>query len=39
VADHLGMDVPAVAVWCLHAGLFLEDLNRFVRTRMAEERE
>lgn len=37
VARRLDTDVPTLAQWCLRTGLFLEDLNRFVRSKMAEE--
>jgi len=34
-ARALGMDEAALAAWCVQTGLLLEDLNAFVRTRLA----
>jgi len=36
-ARALGMDEAALAAWCVQTGLLLEDLNAFVRTRLAGE--
>jgi hypothetical protein len=36
-AKALGMDEAALAAWCVQTGLLLEDLNAFVRARLAGE--
>jgi len=32
-----GTDVTTFARWCILTGLFLGDVNKFVRTKMAQE--
>jgi len=37
-AERLGVDVSMYVRWCVQTGLYLKDLNSFVRSKLGEER-
>jgi len=37
-ADTLGVDLSTFVRWCILTGLFLPDLNSFVRAKMGEDK-
>ena len=37
-ADTLGVELSTFVRWCILTGLFLPDLNTFVRSKMGEDR-
>jgi predicted HicB family RNase H-like nuclease len=37
-ADTLGVDLSTFVRWCVMTGLFLPDLNSFVRSKMGEDK-
>ena len=37
-AGDLGVDISTFVRWCIMTGLFLPDLNAFVRSKMGEEK-
>lgn len=37
-AKTLNTDISTFVKWCIHTGLFLEDVNAFVRSRKDEEK-
>jgi hypothetical protein len=36
-ANSSGTDVSTYVRWCIHTGMFLEDLNNFVRSKKSED--
>jgi predicted DNA-binding protein len=37
-AENRGTDVSTYVRWCIHTGMFLEDLNNFVKSKKGEEK-
>ncbi len=38
-ADSVGTDVSTYVRWCVQTGLYLDDLNTFIRLRTKDEKE